>query len=77
MGEFAIKVSPFSAEYGEGALRGKDTSCGWGWCEPILVGGLTYIGRYYLPAVGAVAHTAKVVRTGVKLRSSEQLCKTR
>ena len=44
---------------------------------PILVAPLTYIGRYYLPAVGAVAHTAKVVRTGVKLRSSEQLCKTR
>ena len=46
MGEFAIKVSPFSGEYSGGALRGKDTSCGWGWCEPILVGGLTYIGRH-------------------------------
>ena len=46
MGEFAIKVSPFCGEYSEGALRGKDTSCGWGWCEPILVGGLTYIGRH-------------------------------
>ena len=21
-------------------------ACGWGWCEPILVGGLTYIGRH-------------------------------
>ena len=37
MGEFAIKVSPFGGEYGGGALRGKDTSCGRGWCEPILV----------------------------------------
>ena len=46
MGEFAVKVSPFSGEYSGGALRGKDTSCGWGWCEPILVGGLTYIGRH-------------------------------
>ena len=46
MGEFAIKVSPFGGEYGGGALRGKDTSCGRGWCEPILVGGLTYIGRH-------------------------------
>ena len=46
MGEFAIKVSPFSGAYSGGALRGKDTSCGWGWCEPILVGGLTYIGRH-------------------------------
>jgi len=30
MGEFAIKVSPFGGEYGGGALRGKDTSCGGG-----------------------------------------------
>ena len=46
MGEFAIKVSPFGGEDGGGALRGKDTSCGRGWCESILVGGLTYIGRH-------------------------------
>ena len=99
MEEFAIKVSPFSGECGAGAMGGKGASCGWGWCEPILVGGLTYIGRhrdlysfivgpilvapltyigrYYLPAVGAVAQAAEAVRIGVKLRSSEQLCKTR
>ena len=46
MGEFAIKVSPFGGEY-SGALReGRMRACGWGWCEPILVGGLTYIGRH-------------------------------
>ena len=77
MGEFAIKVSPFSGEYSGGALRGKDTSCGWGWCEPILVGGLTYIGCYYLPKEGVGVQVAEAMRTGVKLRSSEQLCKTR
>ena len=57
MGEFAIKVSPFSAEYGGGAMGGKDTSCGWGWYEPILVSGLTYIGRHrdlYSFVVGAI-----------------------
>ena len=59
MGEFAIKVSPFCGEYSEGALRGKDTSCGWGWCEPILVGGLTYIGRYYLPKEGVGVQVAE------------------
>ena len=45
-GCFAIKVSPFGGEYGGGAMGGKDTSCGGGGCEPILVGGLTYIGRH-------------------------------
>ena len=57
MGEFAIKVSPFSGEYGGGAMGGKDMSCGRGWCEPILVGGLTYIGRHrdlYSFVVGAI-----------------------
>ena len=74
-------------------------SCGTGWCEPILVGGLTYIGRhrdlysfvvgpilvapltyigcYYLPKEGVGVQVAEAMRTGVKLRSSEQLCKTR
>ena len=57
MGEFAIKVSPFGGEDGGGAMGGKDTSCGRGWCEPILVGGLTYIGRHrdlYSFVVGAI-----------------------
>ena len=27
-------------------MGGTDTSYGRGWCEPILVGGLTYIGRH-------------------------------
>ena len=75
------------------------SSYGWGWYEPIWVGGLTYIGRhrdlysfivgpilvaplttigrYYLPTVGAVAHTAKAVRRGAKMCPSKQLCKTR
>ena len=53
----AIKVSPFSVEYGGGAMGGKDTSWGRGWCESILVGGLTYIGRHrdlYSFVVGAI-----------------------
>jgi len=41
-----VKVSPFGGECSGGAMGGKDTSCGRGWCEPILVGGLTYIGRH-------------------------------
>ena len=43
---------------------------------PILVAPLTYIGCYYLPTVGGVAHTAKTVRAGVKQCPSKQLCKT-
>ena len=52
-----VKVSPFGGEYGGGAMGGKDTSCGRGWCEPILVGGLTYIGHHcdlYSFVVGAI-----------------------
>ena len=30
MGEFAIKVSPFSAEYGGGAMGGKDDALRYG-----------------------------------------------
>ena len=51
------RVSPFSVEYGGGAMGGKDTSCGRVWYEPILVGGLTYIGRHrdlYSFVVGAI-----------------------
>ena len=57
MGEFAVKVSPFSVEYGGGAMGGKDTSCGRGWCKPILVHESTYIGRHrdlYSFVVGAI-----------------------
>ena len=57
LGFFAVKVSPFGGEYSGGAMGGKDTSCGWGWYEPILVGGLTYIGRHrdlYSFVVGAI-----------------------
>ena len=57
MGEFAVKVSLFSGECSGGAMGGKDTSCGWGWCEPILVGGWIYIGRHrdlYSFVVGAI-----------------------
>ena len=38
-------------------MGGKDTSCGRVWYEPILVGGLTYIGRHrdlYSFVVGAI-----------------------
>ena len=44
---------------------------------PILVAPLTYIGCYYLPKEGVGVQVAEAMRTGVKLRSSEQLCKTR
>ena len=58
MGEFAIKVSPFDGEYGGGAMGGG--GCGLaegGGYEPILVSGLTYIGRHcdlYSFVVGAI-----------------------
>ena len=56
-GCFAIKVSLFSGERIGGAMGGKDTSCGRGWYEPILVGGWIYIGRHrdlYSFVVGAI-----------------------
>ena len=37
--------------------EGRTPSCGWGWYEPILVSGLTYIGRHrdlYSFVVGAI-----------------------
>ena len=41
-----------------GALwEGRMRACGWGWGEPILVGGLTYIGRHrglYSFVVGSI-----------------------
>ena len=41
-----------------GVLRGGSMrACGRGWCEPILVGGLTYIGRHrdlYSFVVGSI-----------------------
>ena len=37
MGEFAVKVSPFSGEYGGGAMGGKDAG--------LRMGRYTYIGR--------------------------------
>ena len=57
MEEFAIKVSPFGGEYGGRLWEGRMRACGRGWCEPILVGGLTYIGRHrdlYSFVVGAI-----------------------
>ena len=57
MGEFAIKVSPFSAEYGGGAMGGKGAGLRKGGGEPILVDGLTYIGRHrdlYSFVVGSI-----------------------
>ena len=55
--QLVVKVSPFGGEYGGGAMGGTDTSCGWGWYEPILVGGWIYIGRHrdlYSFVVGAI-----------------------
>ena len=46
MGEFAIKVSPFGGEYVGGAMGRTDAVLRMGGYEPILVGGLTYIGRH-------------------------------
>ena len=46
MGEFAIKVSPFGGSTVGALWERRRLSCGWGWYEPILVGGLTYIGRH-------------------------------
>ena len=57
MGEFAIKVSPFGGEYAGGAMGGSDAGLRMGWYEPILVGGLTYIGRHrdlYSFVVGSI-----------------------
>ena len=49
MEEFAIKVSPFDGSTAGELSEGRMRACGWGWYEPILVGGLTYIGRWYVP----------------------------
>ena len=57
MGEFAVKVSPFDGEYGGGAMGGRMRACGRRWYEPILVSGLTYIGRHrdlYSFVVGSI-----------------------
>ena len=57
MGEFAIKVSSFGGEYGGGGYGREGYVLRKGWCEPILVGGLTYIGRHrdlYSFVVGAI-----------------------
>lgn len=45
MEEFAIKVSPFDGSTAGELSEGRMRACGWGWYEPILVDGLTYIGR--------------------------------
>ena len=57
MGEFAIKVSPFDGSTAGELWEGEDTSCGWGWYEPILVSGWIYIGRHrdlYSFVVGSI-----------------------
>ena len=46
MEEFAIKVSPFDGSTAGELSEGRMRACGWGWYEPILVGGLTNIGRF-------------------------------
>ena len=55
--QLAVKVSPFSGEYGGGAIGGEDAGLRMGGYEPILVGGLTYIGRHldlYSFVVGSI-----------------------
>ena len=57
MGEFAIKVSPFGGSTVGELWEGRMRACGGGWYEPILVGGLTYIGRHrdlYSFVVGSI-----------------------
>ena len=54
--QLVVKVSPFGGEYVGGAMGGKDAVLRRGG-EPILVGGLTYIGRHrdlYSFVVGAI-----------------------
>ena len=41
-----VKVSPFGGSTAGELWEGRMPSCGRGWCEPILVGGLIYIGRH-------------------------------
>ncbi|KXB74755.1 hypothetical protein HMPREF3185_01060 [Porphyromonas somerae] len=57
-GASSLSKLALSAGSTAGALwEGRMLSCGWGWCEPILVGGLTYIGRHrdlYSFVVGAI-----------------------
>ena len=46
-GAASLSKLALSARSTAGELwEGRMLSCGWGWCEPILVGGLTYIGRH-------------------------------
>ena len=42
LSKLALSAGSTAGELSEGRMR----ACGWGWCEPILVGGLTYIGRH-------------------------------
>ena len=42
LSKLALSAGVRRGSYG----RGRMPSCGGGECEPILVGGLTYIGRY-------------------------------
>ena len=53
LSKLALSAGSAAGELWEGRML----SCGWGWCEPILVGGLTYIGRHrdlYSFVVGAI-----------------------
>ena len=48
-----LSAGSMAGELSEGRMR----ACGRGWCEPILVGGLTYIGRHrdlYSFVVGSI-----------------------
>ena len=53
LSKLALSAGVRRGSYGGGRMR----ACGWGWYEPILVGGLTYIGRHrdlYSFVVGAI-----------------------
>ena len=57
MEEFAIKVSPFGGSTAGELWEGEDAGLRMGWYEPILVSGMTYIGRYrdlYSFVVGSI-----------------------
>ena len=52
-----VKVSPFGGSMARELWEGRMRACGRGWYEPILVGGLTYIGRHrdlYSFVVGSI-----------------------
>ena len=57
MGSSLSKLALLAGSTAGELWKGRMPSCGRGWCEPILVGGLTYIGHHrdlYSFVVGAI-----------------------